>query len=134
MSEQLELKRVEYRVRPVTRFIVTCCEEWNLPEGSPNGQTPERRVVERGEFDNPDMAWEVGYALAKQRHELIGWPVGDDRIQYPQHPRAANAEPAKPHDGHHPDCAFRDGKRCDCGVVDSSDFQRRTLGVGLSVA
>lgn len=86
MSIDLELKRVEYRVKPVTRYIVTRFEAWNLPAGSNCAQSDDKRVSDLGEYANGDQAWEVAYALCKQRHELIGWPLGDERIQYPQHP------------------------------------------------
>ena len=31
-----------------------------------------------------------GYALCKQRHELLGWPLDDTRIKYPDHPSDPN--------------------------------------------
>lgn len=86
MTDNLELKRVEYRIKPVTRYIVTRFEAWNLPAGSNCAQADTTHVAEQGEYANADMAWEVGYALAKQRHELIGWPLNDERIQYPRRP------------------------------------------------
>lgn len=82
----LELRRVEYRIKPVTRYIVTKFEAWNYPPEDKCAQADETHVVELGEYANADMAWEVGYALAKQRHELIGWPLDDDRIRYPNRP------------------------------------------------
>lgn len=89
MPEGLELKRVEYRVKPVTRYIVTKCENW----GTPQGDKDERKVTEIGEHLNADVAWEIAYALAKQMHEMIGWPPGDERITYPIHPNNPNAIP-----------------------------------------
>ena len=79
-----ELKAVEFRIKPVLRFVVTRCETWNLPEGSKSAQPDDRRVAEQGTFDNPDQAWTVAYALCKQYHELIGWPMADPRITYPE--------------------------------------------------
>lgn len=73
---------IEYRVRPVTRYIVTRFEGHG-----PGGQAGSNAsVCGRGEFDNADTAYAVGYALAKADHERIGWPIGDERIQYPRHP------------------------------------------------
>jgi len=75
MSEEL----IEYRVRPVTRYIVTRFER------SGNGACSIGGGVGRGEFDNYETAYQVGYALAKADHDRQGWPVGDERIQYPQY-------------------------------------------------
>ena len=70
---------IEYRVRPVTRYIVTRFEMTadgggNVGGGSAGG----------GEFDNYETAYAVAYALAKADHERKGWPIGDERIQYPR--------------------------------------------------
>lgn len=111
-----DLETVEYRVRPVTRYIVTrhysgerCCG-----------------CDIKGEFDNPDIAHEVAYALCKDEHQRLGWPPADERITYPRRP---NEPPAMQE--HHPDCVSHDGRRCDCGLVDSMDFHRKTAG-GIS--
>jgi hypothetical protein len=73
-----QMDKIEYRVRPVTRFIVTrygaTCK--NGVEG--NG------VITLGEYDNAEVAHEVGYALCKSEHDRLGWPLGDERITYPQ--------------------------------------------------
>jgi hypothetical protein len=68
------VEKIEYRVRPVTRYVVTRYEEHETVGNC--GQM--------GEFDNERVAYEVGYALCKAEHERLGWPVADDRIQYPQ--------------------------------------------------
>lgn len=65
--------QVEYRVRPVTRYIVTRFHKTDNGGG----------VETKGEFDSPVVAYEVGYALAKEEHQRLGYPVGDERIQYP---------------------------------------------------
>lgn len=49
----------EYRVKPVTRFIVT---EWTEDEGPSGGRVSNTRCM--GEFDNPAQAEEVAHALA----------------------------------------------------------------------
>ena len=73
---------VEYRVRPVTRYIITRFEQGVTSEsGACAGGCSTR-----GEYDNPDVAWEVAYALCKLDHERLGYPPGDERIQYPEHP------------------------------------------------
>lgn len=66
---------IEYRVRPVTRYIVTRYHD--LDDGRSGVET-------KGEFDNAETAHEVGYALCKDEHERLGYPTGDERIKYPQ--------------------------------------------------
>lgn len=72
---------IEYRVRPVTRYIITRFETSGPDE---NGRGCSGGCGTKGEFDNETVAYEVGYALCKAEHERLGWPVGDERIQYPQ--------------------------------------------------
>ena len=67
---------IEYRVRPVTRYFVTRYHEHGPMAGS----------TSHGEFDNADTAYHVAYALAKAEHGQLGWPIGDERLQYPLHP------------------------------------------------
>lgn len=65
--------KIEYRVRPVTRYIVTrYCED----DGGSG-------VEFKGEFPNEDVAYGVGYALAKEEHDRLGFPPGDMRMIYP---------------------------------------------------
>ncbi|GAA0235988.1 hypothetical protein LNAOJCKE_0940 [Methylorubrum aminovorans] len=64
---------VEYRVRPVTRFIVTRYEE------DKHGSSSEPK----GEFDNEGNAYGVAYALCSYEHGKLGWPLDDTRIKYP---------------------------------------------------
>ena len=70
MSEEF----IEYRVRPVTRFVVTRYDA--LTSVVPTS-------VHHGEFDNFETAHAVGYALAKAEHDRLGYPLGDMRIRYP---------------------------------------------------
>lgn len=77
MSEEMK-ELIEYRVKPVTRYIVTRFEKHE------NG-TSSIGSVGRGEFDREDVAYEVAYAMAKLDHERKGWPLDDERIQYPRH-------------------------------------------------
>lgn len=66
-------ERIEYRVRMVPRYIVTRYHETeNTGSSEP-----------RGEYDNSEVAYQVGYALCRAEHEKLGWPLGDDRIRYP---------------------------------------------------
>lgn len=74
------MDRIEYRVRPVTRYIVTRFHR--------NATNTVGGSVGKGEFDNPETAYAVAYALAREEHERLGYPPGDDRIQYPAPPPA----------------------------------------------
>lgn len=66
--------KIEYRVRPVERYIVTRYK----------GGIASSGIEGRGEFDNFETAYEVAYALCKAEHDRLGWPLGDERIQYPK--------------------------------------------------
>lgn len=69
---------IEYKVRKVTRFIVTrFCD-------MPNDHMNARGTKFMGEFGNQEQAYEVGYALAFKEREDLGWPPGDERMQFPQ--------------------------------------------------
>jgi hypothetical protein len=70
------MEKIEYRVRPVTRFIVTRYEE----------ASPEAKgsVSQHGEYDNAHIAYEVGYALARAEAERRGFGLGDERMHYPR--------------------------------------------------
>lgn len=66
--------KVEYKVRPVTRFVVT---RWHEAENCGGSQTI-------GEYASNEAAFHVAYALCKQEHQQLGYPPGDERIQYPE--------------------------------------------------
>lgn len=68
---------IEYRVREVPRYIVTRYEEEHTGDKCSAGSSVH------GEFDNFDTAYAVAYALCKAEHDKLGWPPGDERIQYP---------------------------------------------------
>lgn len=71
---------IEYRVKPVTRYIVT------RHDGEATRQIGN-------EYDNAEVAYEVGYALARQDAERLGLSPGDMGVIYPEDPRFANARP-----------------------------------------
>lgn len=77
------LTKVEYRIRPVTRYQITRYEEGHDPaiEGEAKHWSASTQL---GEFDSGHVAYEVGYALAGAEHQRHGWPVGDMRMQYPR--------------------------------------------------
>lgn len=74
----MDLGKIEYRVRPVTRYIVT-----RFHEGA-DGHSGS--VETRGEYDSEEVAYQVGYALCKAEHDHIKLPPGDERIIYPKPP------------------------------------------------
>lgn len=67
--------KIEYRVKPVTRYIITRFQEDK--HGS--------EVGSMGEYDNGNIAYQVAYALCSAEHQRLGLPVGDPQIQYPAH-------------------------------------------------
>lgn len=72
------MDKIEYRVRPVTRYVVT---RFHSESGEGRGGCGSSVM---GEYDNQQMAYEVGYALCKAEHDRLGFPPGDERITYPQ--------------------------------------------------
>jgi hypothetical protein len=78
---------IEYRIKPVTRYMITRFER------DANGGASVGCPVSSVQFDSADIAYDVAYALAKADHERMGWPICDDRIQYPRHPREDGAQP-----------------------------------------
>lgn len=75
------MEKIEYRVRPVTRYIVTRSDEVMNEDGTGHGGCQSL-----GEFDNATTAYAVGYACCKAEHERLGYAPGDERIRYPEAP------------------------------------------------
>jgi hypothetical protein len=71
--------KIEYRVRPVTRYIVTRYEAQSDGVVETDGGS-----TQHGEFDDFNTAYAVGYALAKAEHDRLGWPLDDPRMKYPE--------------------------------------------------
>jgi len=81
------ITKLEYRVRKVERYIITRYEEREEEPGC--AQAGSSSV--RGEFSDANTAYEVAYALCKVEHEAhLGWPIDDERVQYPRHPHEPN--------------------------------------------
>jgi len=78
------MELIEYRVRPVTRYIVTRFER----------DVVGSHCAYQGEFDSDKTAYAVAYALCKADHERKGWPIGDERIQYPLPIEASSVDAA----------------------------------------
>lgn len=91
---------VDYRVRPVTRWVVTRYSRQCNSAGMGTAGASEQR----GEYGNYATAFEVANALCKMEHETLGYPPGDERISYPPlHPDEAvhNASLGDPCAGPH---------------------------------
>ncbi len=69
---------IEYKVRPVTRYVVTRYEQEDV------GAKGTSEV--KGEFDNASTAYEVGYALCKEEHIRSGKAIGHEDFRYPENP------------------------------------------------
>jgi hypothetical protein len=67
---------IEYKVREVTRYIVT--RFYDSPDDYANAKGS--KVL--GEFDNESDAYGVADALSFKEREDLGWPPGDERIQF----------------------------------------------------
>lgn len=73
-------EKLEYRVRKVTRYIVT---EWHsYKEASVKGGD-SGGSQSYGEFDSAAEAHKVAYALAVQARQENGWAPGDERLVFP---------------------------------------------------
>lgn len=66
--------QIEYRVRPVTRFIVT---RYYRESGTGSSE-------QKGVFEDPDVAYDAAYSMCRVEHESHGWALEDERIQYPK--------------------------------------------------
>ena len=71
---------IEYRARPVTRYIVT------RHESHGDRQIPTTRQI-GNEFDNHDTAYQVAYALARKEQEDLGLMPGDMGVIFPEMPK-----------------------------------------------
>lgn len=78
-----EVRLIEYRVKPTQRFVVTRYYQTTAGSG----------VKTIGEYPSGETAYAVGYAMARQEHENMGWLPGDSRIQYPEDPSIVRADP-----------------------------------------
>lgn len=87
MKETLknEPDKVQYQVRLSSIYTVTRYSETATAAGS----------EPKGQFSNPQVAYEVAYALCREEHSRLGWDDMDERITYPQYPDAVDAAPPK---------------------------------------
>lgn len=79
--------KIEYRIKPVTRYIVTRWEDPLSDQPEPHNVACARQIG--GEYANGDVAYEVAYALCAAEHQRLGWELSDERIRYPGRPGEA---------------------------------------------
>ena len=75
---------IEYRVKPITRFIVTRFEEKD--DGG--------AATQIGTYDNGATAYEVGYALCRLEHIKSGEPEASINFVYPGIPQGVSVDPS----------------------------------------
>ena len=73
-------KIVEYKVRPITRYVVTRFES------SVDGHAECGQSTQCGVYDSEGVAHEVGYALCRAEHDRSGLPSDSMQFIYPQKP------------------------------------------------
>jgi hypothetical protein len=71
----MDIGKIEYKLRAVTRYVVTRYQEDCAGTTGASSQM--------GEYENQEVAYEVAYALARAEHTKFGWPPGDMRMIYP---------------------------------------------------
>lgn len=74
-AQSAHTTKIEYKVRSRTVYFVTRYEELS------NGGSSMGHVG--CEYSDMHKAHAVAYALARVEHERRGWPLGDERMQYP---------------------------------------------------
>ena len=74
---------IEYRVKPVTRYVVTRYEKTETGGG----------VSTVGEYDNAEIAYHVGYAMCRTEHAKAGTPPDDMNFVYPSIPEGVTVQP-----------------------------------------
>ena len=67
---------VEYKIRPVTRYVITRFTDEDRTRASET----------RGTYENGEVAYQVAYALCKMEHDASGEPVGSMNFIYPDAP------------------------------------------------
>ena len=81
--------KVEYRVRPVTRYIVTRYDE----QRDDDARTASGGSTQCGTFENGETAYHVAYALCRQEHHASGEPIDSENFIYPDIPDGVNVPP-----------------------------------------
>ena len=76
--------KVEYRVKPITRYVVT---RWHDSEGCGGVDTI-------GAYDNGEAAYQVAYALCREEHRKSGEPDLSVNFVYPSIPDGVSVMPS----------------------------------------
>lgn len=87
----MDKQHTEYRIRPVTRFIVTKADWVERSNGTVSASTARQLGPE---YANEEIAYEVAYALARQESERLECGLADDRVIYPTRPSEINTPSA----------------------------------------
>lgn len=77
-----DIGRVEYRVKKREVHFITRYVEIGKSSS----------VNEMGEFNDPSMAYEVAYGMARLEHQKLGWQPDDERIVYPERPEGCKVD------------------------------------------
>lgn len=90
-EEEMEtIKKVEYRVRPITRYIVTRFEREESPDSV---NCTAGASTQHGVFDSGEVAYQVAYALCRHEHEKSGEPLDSRNFKYPSIPDGVSIPP-----------------------------------------
>jgi hypothetical protein len=88
----MKTTKVQYRIVPTTRYIVTRYYEGVDSRG--DGDSCHASGCEtRGEYDNASVAYHVAYALCKADHDKSDEPEGSMNFIYPDIPDGVSIEP-----------------------------------------
>ena len=82
--------KVEYRVRPITRYVVT---RYEASEPDANGRQ-HASCDQRGIYENGEVAYQVAYALCKAEHDASGEPAESVNFSYPALPDGVSIAPS----------------------------------------
>lgn len=82
--------KVEYRVRPITRYVVTRFEE---SEPDSEGRA-SASCSQKGIYENGEVAYQVAYALCKAEHDASGEPAESVNFSYPALPDGVSIAPS----------------------------------------
>lgn len=73
-----DVRLIEYRVKRITRYVVTRHCKIGDEEGNEHSTTDEMSV-----HINSSLAFNTGYALARMEQMKLDFKSGDERIRYP---------------------------------------------------
>lgn len=77
MFEYKPLERAEYSIEPTDGGFAVRYSGRDMLGNDAGSEI-------RGEYEDPDVAYHVAYALCRRHHQLAGYEIDDPRFQYPQ--------------------------------------------------